>query len=127
MLMLTGNQAALLMLAVIIGTPTAVVYYDRRGRYRKHVRAWRRRMTAMADQPFHLRLLSDNERLYLIGRHGQTSDEWVSAWAADMVAGRCDHQPTCGEYLRGFGRHPHVRIAEDQSAEQAASSSAVRR
>jgi len=115
MVMLTGNQAALLMLAIVFGAPTALVYYDRRGRYSKHVRAWRRRMSRMADQPFHLRLLNPNEQQYLINRHGQTSEEWARTWAADMMAGRCDHQPTCGDYLAGFGKRPHVETPEDRT------------
>jgi len=112
MLMLTGNQASILMLAVIVGVPTAVVYYDRRGRYSKYVRAWRRRMSRMADQPFHLQLLNTNERRHLVGRHGQTSDDWARTWAADFLAGRRNRQPTCADYLAEFGRHPHVEATE---------------
>jgi hypothetical protein len=115
MVMLTGTQAALLTLAIIVGVPTAIVYYDRRGRYGKYVRAWRRRISAMADQPFHLRLLTANERRHLVGRHGQTSDEWARTWAADFIAGRRDCQPTCADYLDEFGRHPSVQPAEDRT------------
>jgi len=113
---LANNAPSLLMLAILFGVPTALVYYDRRGRYSKYVRAWRRRMSRMADRPFHLGLLTTNERAYLVGRHGQTSEEWARTWAAHMMAGHCDHQPTCADYLHDFGRHPHVQTAETRTS-----------
>jgi len=88
-------------------------YYRAKQRLRlaKRVRAWRRRMTAMADRPFHLQLLTSAERSRLIGRGGLTTEQWARAWAADFIAGRRDRQPTCGDYLKGFGRRPKVRRA----------------
>lgn len=103
-----NNWTCLLLIAIAFAPFTAIVYYERRGRYGKWIRAWRRRMIAMADKPFHLRLLTKDERSGLIGRDGLTTDEWALAWAADFIAGRRDHQPTCAEYLAGFGTRPRV-------------------
>jgi hypothetical protein len=111
MIMPINNWTSLLLIAFAFAPFTAFVYHDRRGRYGKRIRTWRRRMTAMADQPFHLRLLTNTERSRLIGRGGLTTDEWARAWAADFIAGRRDHQPTCAEYLAGFGTRPKVRQA----------------
>lgn len=115
MVTLADNAPSLLMLTILFGVPTAIVYYDRRGRYDKYVRAWRRRMTAMSDRPFHLGLLNTDERMHLLDRRGQTSDEWARTWAADFIAGRRDRQPTCGDYLRDFGKRPRVEPADTQA------------
>lgn len=112
---LAGNAPSLMMLAILFGVPTTVVYYERRGQYARRIRAWRRRMTAMSDQPFHLQLLTPGERASLIGHGGQTSDDWADTWAADFLAGRRDRPPTCGDYLREFGRHPRVEPADDRT------------
>lgn len=82
-----------------------------RGRARR-VRAWRERIGAVPERPFHLRLLSRSERYRLIGRGRVNSEQWFRAVAAEFVAGRRASMPTCGEYLAEFGRHPRVRPAQ---------------
>jgi len=87
----------------------------RRFRRARRIRAWRARMTAMADQPFHLKLLTSAERSRLIGRGGLNSEQWARTWAADFIAGRREGQPTCGDYLAEFGTRPTVRPAETRT------------
>ena len=107
--------AALIFLTLYVAPSAAFVYRRRYGRYAKQIRAWRRRLAATPDQPFHLRQLTPAERNRLIGRGGLTSDEWFRAVAADFVAGRRDHMPTCVDYLHEFGQHPPVQAAEPRT------------
>lgn len=87
----------------------------RKRRNARRIRDWRNRMTAMAAQPFHLKLLTKTERADLIGRTGLTSDQWARQWAADFIAGRRDRPPTCGDYLHEFGEQPTVRPAKTRT------------
>lgn len=87
----------------------------RKRRNARRIRNWRERMTAMGDQPFHLKLLTKTERTQLIGRNGLTSDQWARSWAADFIAGRRNHQPTCADYLHEFGEQPTVRPAKTRT------------
>lgn len=107
-----NNWTAAVFMALYVAPFAVFVYQRRRGRYAKRIRAWRQRIAAAADRPFHLRLLSEPERSRLIGRGGMTSDEWFRTVAADFVAGRRDHMPTCGDYLTEFGRRPKVRAVQ---------------
>lgn len=115
------TQAGLINLTLVIAFITAARYgtqwtgallwrLRRRRRFIKHVRAWRRRLTAVADQPFYFPSLTTYERSRFLGRNGQTSEQWARAAAADIDAG---HRtvPTFGDYLAEFGRHPKPRRA----------------
>lgn len=77
----------------------------------RRIRAWRARIEAVPERPFHLRLLSRSERYRLIGRGRVNSEQWFRAVAAEFVAGRRASMPTCAQYLAEFGRHPRVRPA----------------
>ena len=101
--------AALIFLTLYVAPSAAFVYRRRYGRYAKQIRAWRRRLAATPDQPFHLRQLTPAERNRLIGRGGLTSDEWFRAVAADFVAGRRDNGvkiPVAQRELRMLDRPP---------------------